>query len=210
MHTETVDERETQADAKLRLFALYVDFAASIRARWATSAIIKLAAPRWKSTSEMWTLDSFRASQPLRKIMLQDAAKADVLVIALSSLDQREPGLIEWLNALANQKAEQSGSSLIIGLLGDQDHGAGELGWTVKQFLRCAQRMGRDFIWQWMGQESFNDTTWLTDSVEKFLLRKHSLLNMAWPHEPAARLGPLPEAVWFAANHPPATGPAAL
>lgn len=55
----------------------------------------------WKTCCEMWNLDSFKASQPIRKIMLQEAAEADVLVIALSSLDQREPKLIEWLEALA-------------------------------------------------------------------------------------------------------------
>jgi len=62
-------------------------------------------------------------------------------------------------------------------LLGDEAHEAGELRWTVKRFIGCAQRMGRDFIWQWMGQGAINDATWLTDNIEKFVSRKQFLSN---------------------------------
>jgi hypothetical protein len=198
MHTETFLEPEANADAKLRLFSLYVDFAASVRARWASGIITKLVGPRWKTSTEMWALDFSQTSQPIREMMFEGAADADMLIVALSSLDQREPKLIEWLNALAGQKAERPVPGLFIGLLGDEDHEAGELEWTVKQFMRCAQRTGRDFIWHWMGQEAINDTTWLTDNVEKFLSRKQ--YNMAWVQETAADDGQVPEAVWLVAD----------
>jgi len=190
MHTETSIEPETGTNAKLRLFSLYVDFAASMRAKWAGSTITRLAGPRRKTYCEMWNLDSAKASQPIRRIMLQEAAGADVLVIALSSLDQREPKLVEWLDALANEKTEHPVSGLFIGLLGDENHEAGELGWTVEQFIRCAQRMGRDFIWQWMGQEALNDSTWLTDNVQKVLSGKQFQSDIA----------DLQETVWLAAE----------
>lgn len=189
MHTENFLEQETQADAKLRLFSLYVDYAASLRARWASGMIAKLAGSRWKTCSEMWNLDSVKTGHQIRKILLKDAAKADVMIVALSSLDQREPNLIEWLNALAGEKAKCPGSGFLIGLLGDEDHEAGELGWTVEQFIHCAQKMGRDFIWHWMGQEATNDTSWLADNVEKFLARKLSWLNMACLQETAPSVG---------------------
>jgi len=195
MHTETFMAEETEHIAKLRLFCLYVDFAASARARWVSGTITKLVRPKWKTRCEMWNLDSFKASQPIRRIMLQEAAGADVLVIALSSLDQREPRLIEWLNALAGEKAEPPVSRLFIGLLGDEAHEAGELGWTVKQFIGCAQRMDRDFIWHWMGQEALNDITWLADNVKKFLAHKQSLSNVAWLQEAAAGVDQIPDAL---------------
>jgi len=179
MPTEIFLEQETQADSKLRLFSLYVDFAASVRAKWASGMITKLAGSCWQTRSEMWNLDSFHAGPQVREIMLQDAVGADVLLIGLSSLDQREPKLMEWLKAVVDQKAERSVSGLFIGLLGDEDHEAGELGWTVERFIHCAQEMGRDFIWHWMGQEAINDTSWLADNVEKFLARKLCWLNMA-------------------------------
>ncbi len=189
MHTETFIERETEANGKLHLFSLYVDFAASLHARWTTGTIAKLASPRWKTSAEMWNLDSFHASQPVRKIMIQEATDADVLIVALSSLDQREPKLVEWLGALAAGKLESPVSGLFIGLLGDEEHEAGELEWTVKQFMGCAQRMGRDFIWHWMGQGAINDTTWLDDNVGKFLSRKQSRFNMNWLQETAVSVG---------------------
>ncbi len=200
MHTETFMAEKTEPHAKLRLFSLYVDFAASARAKWVAGTIARLVRPRWKTSCEMWNLDSVKASLPIRKIMLQEAADADVLVIALSSLDQREPKLIEWLNALADEKAGPPDSRLIIGLLGDEAHEAGELGWTVEQFIGCAQRTGRDFIWHWMGQEAFNDITWLADNVKKFLAHKQSQSNMAWLQEATASVGQIPGALRPAAE----------
>jgi hypothetical protein len=190
MHNETSIAPEKGSDSKLHLFSLYVDFAASMRAKWASGAITRLAGPKRKTYCEMWNLDSVQASQPIRRIMLQEAAGADVLVIALSSLDQRDPKLIEWLDALAGEKAEHPVSGLLIGLLGDENHEAGELSWTVEQFIRCAQRMGRDFIWQWMGQEAVNDSTWLTDNVQKVLSCKQFQSGIA----------NLQDAVWLVAE----------
>jgi hypothetical protein len=118
-----------------------------------------------------------------------------VLVVAISSLDQREPKLIKWLEALVDGKAKHPVSGLFIGLLGDEEHGTTELGWTVKQFMRSAQGMGRDFIWHWMGREAINDPTFLDDSVEKFLSRKRSLYNVAWLQETAGCVGQVREAI---------------
>jgi hypothetical protein len=53
MHTTTFIEQETEANGKLHLFSLYVDFETSMRARWATGTINKLAGPRWKTSREM-------------------------------------------------------------------------------------------------------------------------------------------------------------
>jgi hypothetical protein len=161
---------------KLRLFSIYVDFTASTHVKWAGDTITKLVGQHWKAHNEMWHLDSFKASKQLWDLMLQDAADSDVLIVALSSLDQRESKLIEWLDALVDKRRDNRGVGLIIGLLGDEDHEAGELGWTVKGCLSCAQKMGRDFIWQWMGQEAMNDNSWLVDNVEKVLSRKRAHL----------------------------------
>ena len=158
MHSETLIEREVLADRRLRLFSLYVDFAAAVRARWATGQIARLAGGHWKSTTEMWNLDSVAASNPIRKMIAQDAADADVLVVAMSSLDRRTPELIQWLDSLTVCKANRPVSGLFIGLLGDEEQPAGELDWTVKQFLRCAQGMDRDFIWRWMEKDAMADS----------------------------------------------------
>jgi hypothetical protein len=172
MHSEIFFEKEVRADRKLRLFSLYLDFAAAGRARWATSRIAAQAGEPWKCSTEMWNLDSLAAASPLRKMIAQEAADADVLVIAISSLDRRTPELIEWLDSLAACKASRPVSGLFIGLLGDEDQIAGELDWMVKQFLRSAQQSDRDFIWRWMENDAMTDGDWLTESVEALLARK--------------------------------------
>jgi hypothetical protein len=185
MQAETLVKPEILTERRLRIFSLYVDFAAAGRARWATSQIATLAGERWKSSSEMWNLDSVAASEPIRKMIAQDAMDADVLVIAMSSMERRELELVEWLDSLAEGKTNRPASGLFIGLLGDEKQLAGELDWTVKQFLGCARRTDRDFIWHWMepGVTSSND--WLAGSVESLLTRKQPACDMAFLQEAA-------------------------
>jgi hypothetical protein len=154
------------------VFSLYVDFPAAVRARWATRQIYRLAGKQWKTSAEMWNLDSLTISEPIRKMITQDVVDADVLVIAMSSLDWRELALVQWLDSLTAGKANRPGPRLFIGLLGDGRGQAVELDWTVKEFLRCARQMDRNFIWHWMDREAMVDDGWLTDRVEALLTRK--------------------------------------
>ncbi len=186
MNTETLVEPELVADRRLRLFSLYVDFPAAVRARWVTGQISRLAGKQWKTSAEMCNLDSLTTSEPIRKLITQDVADADVLVIAMSSLDWRELELVEWLNCLTAGKANSPWSGLFIGLLGDGKGQAVELDWTVKQFLRCARQMDRDFIWHWMNRDAMADVDyWLTDSVEALLTRKQPRRNVIFLQEAA-------------------------
>ena len=105
----------------------------------------------------MWNLDSLTTSEPIRKMITRDVADADVLVISMSSLDWRELELVQWLDSLTAGKANRPGAGLFIGLLGDGRGQAVELDWTVKEFLRCARQMGRNFIWHWMDREAMVD-----------------------------------------------------
>jgi FAD/FMN-containing dehydrogenase len=180
MNTEVLVEPEVATCGRLRLFSLYLDSAAAVRARWTTSQISRLAGERWKSTTEMWNLNSLFASDPIRTMITQDAAEADVVVVAMSSVDRRAVELIQWLDSLAAWKAKRPGSGLLVGLFGDEDQLAGELDWTLEQFLHCAQRNDRDFIWCWMGQEVMADGDWLADSVKALLSRKQTAADDAF------------------------------
>ena len=120
----------------------------------------------------MWNLNSLAAGDAIKKTIAQAAAHADVLIVAVSSLEWRELELIQWLDSLAVTNDGSRDSGLLIGLLGDEHNRAGELGWTVRQFLCCAQRANRDFIWHWMGSEAMTDDAWLADSLEALLARK--------------------------------------
>jgi hypothetical protein len=189
MHTQVLSGQVTGVNGKLRLFSLYVDYAASAHARWATSAITKLAGPHCQSSTEMWNLDSLSASEPIRKMITGDAAEADVLIIAASSLDQREPKLIEWLDSLAGWQSNRPAHGLLIGLFGDEENRSRELEWTVQQFIYCARQMGRELVVQWMERESMNAAGWLTGRVETLLACKQSACRNAFQQETAAAAG---------------------
>ena len=180
MQTGTLMEPGILASRRLRSFSLYVDFAAAMRARWAAGQIARLAGDHWKASPEMWGLDSLAASEPIQKMVAQDAADADVLIVALSSMERREWELMEWLDSLAGQKSNRTASGLFIGLLGDEKQQAGELDWTVKRFMLCAQRMYRDFIWHWMEEGTLNSNDWLASSVEALLARKEPAPDAAF------------------------------
>ena len=169
---------------RLRLFALYADFAAAVRARRIVSRITQLAGEEWKAGSEMWKLECLRASPAIRTMMTREAADADVLIAAISSLDRREDELVAWLDAVAAVSGRRASPGLFIGLLGDEDGRAAELDWTVKQFLRCARQMDRDFIWHWMEPPILDDDEWLATSVETLMGRKMSARDAAFPPEP--------------------------
>jgi hypothetical protein len=172
MNSGTIIEREMVMCGRLRLFSLYLDSAAAERARWATGQISRLAGEHWKSSTEMWNLNSLFASDPIRTMITQDAVAADVVVIAMTSLDRRPLEVIEWLDGLTAGKANRPGPGLFVALLGDEEQPAGELDWTVEQFLGCAERNNRDFIWRWMEREATADGGWLAGSVESLLSRK--------------------------------------
>jgi hypothetical protein len=173
----SVKEEIVVANGKLHVLSLYGDFPASARARWAASTIARLAGPHWQTTSEMWKVDSLTVSQPIRDMITNDATNADAIIIAVSSLEQRALELIEWLNCMAVRGPKRSIPGLLIGLLGDEDGKWQELGWTVKQLIRCAQQADRHFIWHWMETSAMKDSDWLADSTEELLARKLAANN---------------------------------
>jgi len=185
MHNDTLARAEPVVNGKLRLFSLYVDFAASAQARWAAGAITRLAGPCWEFSSEMWKLDSLIASECIRKMIATDAARSDVLIVAASSLDQREPKLIEWLDSLTPQ-SNRSSPGLLVGLLGDEENRSRELGWMAEQFIYCARQMGRGLVLHWMERNSTNDSVWLAEELEGFLARKRAFCHGAFPQATTA------------------------
>lgn len=162
---------------KLRVFSLHLDFAAGMRARWAASLMLKLAGDHWIGSSEMWKLDSLLSAQAIRKMITNEASQADVLVVAVSSLNHREQELIRWLESLPPCPANASAPGLMIGLFGDESNQAKELDWTVKRCMSSAQQANRDFIWHWMEDPAAGEPEWLVSHIENFLSRKLAALD---------------------------------
>ena len=159
-------------NGKLHLLSLYGDLPASVRARWAAGAIARLAGPLWKTTSEMWKIDSLQVSAPIREMITNDAANADVIIVAASSLSHSEPVLIQWLKSLKVCKGSRPVTGLLVGLLGDEETSTANLNYVVKPLLHCAQQTDRNFIWHLMENGAMNDSDWLADGVNELLSRK--------------------------------------
>ena len=162
----------TATNGKLRLLSLYGDLPASVRTRWAAAMVARLAGPHWQITSEMWKIDSLQVSEPIREMITNDAANADVIIIAASSLTQHEPALIQWLHSLEACKHNHPFAGLLVGLLGDDETARADLGCVVNPLIHFAHLGDRDFIWRWMEQSAMNDSSWLTGGVNQLLNRK--------------------------------------
>lgn len=160
------------ADGKLRLLSLYGDIAASGRARWAANSVSRLAGPNWQTISEMWKIDTIHVSEPIRQMITNDAANADVIIIVAGSL---EPALMQLLDSLQARNRPVAG--LIVGLIGDDETTLMELSRVVEPLIHSAQNMGCDFIWHCMGEGATGDSGWLTGGVEKLLDRKLAANN---------------------------------
>jgi hypothetical protein len=128
MNTDNFIERKTAVNGSLRLFSVYADFDASVRAKLAAGTIVKLAGNKhWKSSTEIWTINFLGASGTIGKMILDGAQDADVFIIAMSSLEQRETGLMQWLDTLAAGNNNRPVPGLLIELLGDGENQAREL-----------------------------------------------------------------------------------
>jgi len=147
--------------------------------------ISTLSGKDWKISAETWNLDSMRGGEAIRKMIARDAGEADVFIVAMSSLDRREAELVAWLDSLTAERLDRRTAGLFIGLLGDETGRAGELDWTVKQFLRCARHLDRDFIWHWMESDAVDGDDWLAGSIETVLARKCPAPDGTFLHEAA-------------------------
>jgi hypothetical protein len=162
--------KDAGTGGKLHLFSIYTDFGAYGHIKWITGSIAKLAGHRWQCSSEAWKLDPVLTTQSIGRMLAEDGANADALVVVVNSLEHSKPGLIEWLDSLAPLNPHRSG--LLIGLLGGEENNEEELDRLAKQLIQCAQKTNRKFIWHWLGHHDTEDSDWLAEGVETLLARK--------------------------------------
>ena len=172
MHTNTFIEPPALTRAKLRLFTLYADFAAGIRARRLVNQTAKIIGSDWEFAAEMWKLDSVAPVGPIREMIAQEAGESDVLLIAISSPDQPDSDVAQWLHSLVNWKANRLIPGLLVGLLGDEEHKVTADTWVVGELAAFASRTQMDLAWRAVGRDFSDEAAWLTGGVEKLLIRK--------------------------------------
>jgi hypothetical protein len=159
----------TVGEARLRLFTLYADFPAGIRARHLAGQLGKLSGTECALASEMWKLDSVFPVGPIREMIIEAAAESDLLVIAASHMEVPDEELNAWLNSLVIGKTNRLFPGLLVGLLGDDEHEIVEAHWLVQRLQSFAGEARMNFIWQSADRDSLRNTRWLGDSFEKLL-----------------------------------------
>ena len=174
MNVNTLTHRGTMVHGRLRVFSLYVDFPGSIRARWANSSISQFAGEHWITSTELWRLDSLATNAALHRMVNGKAARAEVLLVTISSLDYRQHELMRWLESLALWPTDRQDPGLFVGVFGDDNRHASELNWTLQQCRNSSREMNRDFVWHKMETGATENFVWLKAHLSHFLSRKHS------------------------------------
>jgi hypothetical protein len=172
MNSNMLIEQRSTAKTRLRWFTLYADYPAAIRAKRLAENVSRAIGREWQLSAEMWKLDAIAPVGSIRNLIAQEAAEADVLLIAVSSLDQPDPAVIEWLHSLVDWKANRVIPGLLVGLLGDEDHKVSDQNWLVEELMQFAGRTQMRLAWHVCGQELVEDSHWLNADVEHLLVRK--------------------------------------
>jgi len=177
MHSTTFNETGIGTAERLRVFVLYVDNPAAAHSNWLRDQLGCMAENGLDFSFEAWNLSSVAGHCPITETIAREAAESDVLVIATTALDQREPELIQWLNLLAPNNGDREGPGLLIGLFGDEKDQAAELDWMVGELVAFSRRRQMGFVWQWMEREALCDNSWLAASLEESCARRPSVIN---------------------------------
>ena len=177
MQSSTLVETGTRTGEKLRVFVVCVDDPAAAHAHWLRSQLDRLAENGLDFSLETWKLRSVDGHGLITDTFARKAAESDVLVIATTGLDQREPALIDWLNSLAPGNGGGQCPSLLVGLFGDEKDHAAELDWMVSELVAFTRRRRMGFVWQWMEREAMCDSSWLAASLEESCPRNPSVIN---------------------------------
>lgn len=175
MNSSVLIELATNTKVNLRVFTLYVDFAAGVRAKRIVNEIKGIAGEEFACTSEMWKLDAVAPVGPIRKMIAQEAGESDVLIVAASQPDHPDPLLAEWLNLLVNWKAGRLFPGLLVGLLGAEDHVVDTANWMVNELTAFARQTRMHWVWHAGARQSWDNSQWLADGLGRALERKRQL-----------------------------------
>jgi hypothetical protein len=156
----------------LRIFTLYADFAAGVRAKRLTARITRAVTPQRQSIVNMWTLNSVGPIGVIGEMIAQEAGESDLLVIASSIVDRPDPTITGWLESLVNWKLNRIVPGLLIGLLGDGESLVADQSWLRVELSRFAEKTQMFLGWHFAGGDIDDTYRLLAPQVDKVLADK--------------------------------------
>jgi|SRR4051812_26172036 hypothetical protein len=100
MNTNSRFESAPPRAGRLRIFTLYEDFEAGVRARQVTKELSRRMALAWDVQGDMWKIGTAKRVGKLHQLMAQDAIRSDVLLVAATSLDKGQETIVRWLYSI--------------------------------------------------------------------------------------------------------------
>jgi hypothetical protein len=151
-----------------RVVIAYEDFRAATRAQRAYDFLRANLTHAWQVTSQRWKFELLRIPA-LRKMAIEDAAKADLIIIACHG-DRELPGEVDvWMETWRGLKA---GAVALIALLDYRPEQAEQAQATRARLESVAQRAQMDFyLWpQWLPRQESLVADQPSETLEEPLL----------------------------------------
>jgi hypothetical protein len=169
-HTMLTFEPTPLLRARLRQFALHDDHEARLAAKWLAAAVERHVAPVREVTRELWKFDLARHPQQMRRMTLQDAGEAEVLIIAANDVARPEPAFLDWLAELTPWKINRPERSLLLALLDEQGEQADEPCSLLRAALtEFSERAEVEFVWRPLDDYREDDLVWLKPALARFV-----------------------------------------
>ncbi len=167
-------ETADQLAPRLRLFSVYEDMEAGLTAEWLSEEIRALVRNRCELLQDVWKLDLLAGFMRFREVTVDEASAADVVMLALKSLEQPAPTVCSWLETLKSRRANRTTPGLLLAILGTDEAEESQVGRSP--MLDClghfARGAGLDFGWAAGDAYRLRDSTWLTRKLEPIVRRR--------------------------------------
>jgi hypothetical protein len=155
---------------RLRQFAVYDDHEAGLAAKWLAAAVERHLAPAREVTREFWKFDLARHPRQMRRMTMQDAGEAEVLVIAANDVARPEPAFLDWLGELTPWKVNRPERSLLLALLDERGEQADEPCSLLRAALtEFSGRAEMELVWRPLDDYREDDLAWLQPTLARFI-----------------------------------------
>jgi hypothetical protein len=169
-----------QARARLRQFALYDDHEAGHAAKWLAAVVERRAAPAREVTRELWKFDVAYHPRQMRRLALQDAGEAEVLIVAARDVARPDPVFLDWLAELAPWKVNRPARGLLLALLDERGEQADEPPSLLRAALTAfSSRAEVEFFWRPFADYREDDPLWVEGALAGWLARGEDLTTDA-------------------------------
>ncbi|MHB8519479.1 MAG: hypothetical protein ACYDH9_01860 [Limisphaerales bacterium] len=181
-HNPETDGLEPETFPNFNVVLVYEDFPAGVRAKQTLDRLLHDLDPQFVYNSKIWKFDILQISQ-LRELAAQDAADADLIILAACGTTELPAGVKCWIN-LWLARAGRSRRALV-SLLDNRTEPATNRGSICSYLREIAQKGHMDFFCQeadWPNEETRSYLAKLRQDAVKKPSMMEEILRQTTPH----------------------------